>query len=151
MCVRLISAEGIALIKSFEKCKLKAYLDGGGVPTLGWGSTGPDIKIGMEWTQQQADDAFTQKLTEVCGAVTSCTPGRAVTQPQFDAFVSFAYNVGVNAFRQSTMLKRFMAGQDCTPEFCRWVLDNGKVEAGLVIRRMAERQLFRGKDWRAIQ
>lgn len=146
----LTSPEGIALIQEFEKCALTAYQDGGGVWTIGWGET-RNVKPGMVISQAEADDRLKARLIETAAMVTNCTLSRHITQPQFDAFVCFTYNVGTTAFRESTMLKRFLAGVDCTPEFCRWVNDNGKVVPGLVVRRMAERQLFRGRDWRAIQ
>lgn len=146
----MTSPEGIALIQAFEKCKLTAYQDGGGVWTIGWGET-RGVKPGMTWTQQQADDMLKARMLETANFVTNCTLARYITQHQFDAFVAFSYNVGNAAFRDSTLLKRFLAGADCTPEFCRWVKDNGTVTPGLVIRRMAERQLFRGRDWRSIQ
>lgn len=146
----LTSPEGIALIQAFEKCRLAAYQDGGGAWTIGWGET-RGVKPGMVITQAKADDLLKARLLETAKFVTNCTLAQHITQSQFDAFVCFSYNVGTAAFRDSTMLKRFLAGADCTPEFCRWIKDNGVVVPGLVIRRMAERQLFRGRDWRSIQ
>ena len=56
------NADGIALIKSFEGCILKSYLDQGGVWTIGWGHTGDDVSEGLVWTQDQADAAFLSDL-----------------------------------------------------------------------------------------
>lgn len=145
----IISPNGIELLKHFESCKLTAYQDGGGVWTIGWGHTG-GVKPGQIITQKQADTWLAEDLSEVCIAVTTLLGGHPTQQHQFDAFVSFAYNVGLGpkGFAGSTMLAKYKSGQYAADEFMRWVKDNGQVVAGLGVRRACERMLFKGKNWR---
>ena len=150
-----VSPEGIALIHSFESCKLTAYPDPGSVDgkpwTIGWGSTGPGIAKGVVWTQEQADARFAADLGRFEKAVALMAP--VTTQNQFDALVSFAYNVGVPAFCKSTMAKQARAGQftlSCA-QFDRWTFIGNKdckvrsnMCNGIVIRRAEERALCEG-------
>jgi len=141
-----VSPKGVALMHSFESCKLTAYADPGskdGKPhTIGWGSTGPDIRLGMTWTQQQADERFAKDLGTFERAVANLAP--KTTQSQFDALVSFAYNVGVQALRDSTLLRMHNAGDyaGAKAQFARWDKNDGKVMAGLTRRRAAEATLY---------
>lgn len=141
------SQAGIDLIHSFESLRLKAYPDPGskdGKPvTIGWGSTGPDIKLGMTWTKEQADARFAKDLARFEIGVS-----RAVSvdlkQNQFDALVSFAYNVGMANFLSSTLLKMLNEGyySNAALQFLRWTKNDGVEMAGLVRRRKAEKALF---------
>jgi GH24 family phage-related lysozyme (muramidase) len=149
------SAAGMALIKSFEGYARKradgsveAYPDpgtGGDPWTIGWGSTGPDIKPGTVWTRAQADERFAQHIgrfeREVIAALGDAI--HATSQPQFDALVSFQYNTG--AIASSTLLRKHKAGDyaGAANEFGRWKKAGGKVLPGLVRRRAAEAQLYR--------
>jgi len=138
---------GLALIKSFEKCVLTAYQDGGGVWTIGWGHTGPEVVAGLVWTQEQADTQLPHDLSHAVQAVnSSLTPWAAahVTQNEFDALVAFTFNVGVGAEAHSTLLKCIGAGNfgQAADEFLKWDHVNGQVSAGLLRRRQAERDLF---------
>ena len=144
----IISPAGIELIKEFEKLKLNAYQDSGGVWTIGYGHTG-SVHKAQQITREQADKYLVDDLRSVSSGVTAALHV-PVQQCQFDAFCAFAFNVGVQAFAGSTMLKKFLAGQDCTAEFMRWVHDGGVVVPGLGIRRMAERLLFMHRDWRVV-
>ena len=144
------------LIQEFEGCAKKrpdgsfeAYPDpgSGGDPwTIGWGSTGPDIKKGVVWTQKQCDDRFTSHLGEFAGKVSKILGNTPTTQNQFDAMVSFAYNVGVANLSASTLLKKHKAGdyKGAAAEFARWNKAAGKVMAGLTRRRAAEAKLYAG-------
>lgn len=145
----LISSAGIALIKEFEKCILTAYVDQGGKLTIGWGHTG-DVINGQVITQQQADALLVHDLQKASAGVTAALGHIATPQNHFDAFAAFALNVGVSGFASSTMLKRYSTGQDCSREFMRWTLVDGRVSAGLGIRRMAERMLFLGRNWQQV-
>ena len=139
-----VSAKGEALIKSFEGCRLKAYLPTpNDVPTIGWGTTGPDIKLGLVWTQKQADDRFTAHVAEFARKVEKLV-GPKVTQNQFDAMVSLAYNIGTGAFGSSTLLKLHKAGdyKGAAAQFLRWNKQAGKVLNGLTKRRAAEAALY---------
>lgn len=150
------SQECTRLIQEFEGCAKKqpdgsfmAYPDpgSGGDPwTIGWGSTGPDIKKGVVWTQQQCDDRFTSHVGEFAANVSKVLGSTPTTQHQFDAMVSFAYNVGVGNLSASTLLKRHKAGdfKDAAAEFARWNKAAGKVLPGLTRRRAAEAALYAG-------
>ncbi len=149
------SANCIKLVQEFEGCARKqangtfsAYPDpgtGGDPWTIGWGTTGPDINKGLNWTQQQCDDRFTQDLTKFAGGVANVIGGAATTQPQFDAMVSFAYNVGIGNLTKSTLLKLHKAGDyaGAANEFGKWNKAAGKVLPGLTRRRAAEAALYR--------
>lgn len=145
-------AKGQALIKSFESCKLKAYPDPktGGAPwTIGWGHTGPEVKPGLVWTQAQADAAFLSDLAVFERDVTSLVKV-PLTQNQFDALVSFAYNVGsdidaddnAEGLGDSTLLKKLNAGDyaGAADEFLKWRKPINL--PGILRRRKAERALF---------
>lgn len=134
-------------IKGFEACRLKAYMPTpNDVPTIGWGSTGPDIKMGMTWTQAQADSRFARDLATF-GAKVSAQLGNApTTQDQYDAMTSLAYNIGVNAFSTSTVLRKHKAGDypGAATAFGMWNKQAGKVLNGLTRRRAAEAHMYAG-------
>ncbi|OCJ30593.1 lysozyme [Serratia sp. 14-2641] len=140
-----ISNKGISLIKGFEKLELKAYPDPGtgGKPwTIGWGHT-KGVKPGDQITQAQAE-AFLREDLAVFEAAVSSAIKRSMTQNQFDAMVSLAFNIGGASFASSTLVKKFNAGdvQGAADQFPRWKNANGKEMKGLVRRRAAERELF---------
>lgn len=149
------SADCSAMIQSFEGCAKKradgsfdAYPDpatGGDPWTIGWGSTGPDVKRGVIWTRKQCDDRFTAHLGEFARKVTKAIGAAATTQRQFDAMVSLAYNIGMGNFSSSTLLKKHKAGDNAgaAAEFGKWNKANKKVMAGLTRRRAAEAALYR--------
>ena len=142
------SKAAIDNIKAFEGCRLTAYPDpgtGGDPWTIGWGSTGPDIKRGTVWTQEQADQRLAEHVAEFATGVTAALSGKPTTQPQFDALVSFAYNVGLGNLRTSTLLRKHRAGdyEGAAAEFGKWTRAAGKVLPGLVRRREAEAALYR--------
>ena len=135
------------LIKSFEACRLKAYLPTpNDVATLGWGSTGPDIKMGMTWTQEQADEQFARDLAKFGLGVSRLLGSAPTTQGQFDACCSLAFNIGLGAFGSSTLCRFHLAGQSdqAVAQFARWNLQKGQVLNGLTRRRTAEAALYRG-------
>lgn len=141
-----VSKAGTDLIHSFESCKLTAYPDPGsrdGHPwTIGWGSTGPGIVKGVVWTQAQADARFAADLGRFEKGVALMAP--VTTQSQFDALVSFAYNVGLAALNDSTLLRMHKAGDytGAKAQFARWDKNDGKVLKGLTRRRAAEAALY---------
>lgn len=144
------SQAGIDLIHSFESLRLKAYPDPGskdGKPvTIGWGSTGPDIKLGMTWTKEQADARFAKDLARFEIGVSKAV-SVDLEQHQFDALVSFAYNVGLGNFLSSTLLKMLNEGyySNASLQFGKWIFNDGKVMNGLIRRREAERKMFNGE------
>jgi lysozyme len=134
-------------IKSYEQCRLKAYMPTpNDVPTIGWGSTGSDVKLGMTWTQEQADSRFARDLADFAGSVARNIDPSKTTQKQFDAMVSLAYNIGQAAFKNSTLLRKHQAGDfaGAQAQFGRWNKQAGKVLNGLTRRRAAEAAMYGG-------
>lgn len=137
-----------SLIQRFERCRLVGYLPTPhDIPTIGWGSTGRGIFVGLHWTQAQADARFDSDLAVFGTAVDHLLGGAATTQDQFDALVSFAYNVGAKALASSTLLRKHTTGDyaGAAEEFARWNKQAGVVLAGLTKRRAAEAALYRGQ------
>jgi lysozyme len=157
-----VSPSGIAMIHSFEQCRLKAYPDPGskdGAPwTIGWGSTtdeaGKPIAPGAFWTQERCDARFRQNLTEIEEGVSRLLAGAPTNQGQFDALVSLAYNIGLDndadsiaeGLGDSTLLKKHSAGDyaGAAKAFASWRFNDGKELAGLVRRRAAEARHYQG-------
>ncbi|AIM22839.1 lysozyme [Serratia sp. CY52157] len=142
-----ISDDGMALIKRFEGLRLQAYQDSVGVWTIGYGWTQP--VAGRKVGAGMAIDAATAERLLVCGVAqfeqgVERLVAVTVTQGQFDALVSFAYNLGLRALENSTLLRRLNAGdrQGAADQFGRWVNAGGVRLDGLVARRAAERALF---------
>lgn len=146
-----------AIIKSFEKCRLKAYLPTkNDRPTIGWGSTGPDIKLGMTWTQAQADARFARDLAHFATGVLRLLEGAPTTQAQFDALVSFAYNVGLDedadtkaeGLGDSTLLRLHKAGDyaGAAAQFKFWNKQKGVALPGLTRRRRDEAAMYLAKS-----
>ncbi len=138
-----ISPAGEALITSFEGLRLVAYADPlTGTPTIGWGST-RNVRLGDSITLARAQTLFQAEVDQASAAVNESVHV-PLTQGQFDALVSFVFNVGMNAFRESTLLRK-LNDRDYTgaaDEFDRWNKAGGRVVAGLVRRRTAELNLF---------
>lgn len=139
------SERGLDLTRQFEGIRLEAYLDGGGVPTIGYGHT-KGVKLGDECDMRQAVAWLREDVKEAVDAVNRLVKAR-INQAQFDALVDFVFNLGQGAFAGSTLLRLLNAGdyEGAGGQFKRWNKDNGKVVAGLTRRRLAEEQLFRGK------
>ncbi|RYG40265.1 MAG: lysozyme [Chitinophagaceae bacterium] len=152
------TAQGIKLIKHYEKCVLHPYLCPAGVPTIGWGNTfyenGKKVTLkDKPITQQRADQLFEAVLSMFEKDVTSLLKV-TVTPSQFDALVSFAYNVGSDidqddipeGLGDSTLLKLVNANP-LSPripgEFLKWNKSKGKVLDGLTKRRTIEAWLYR--------
>ncbi|MFW1858743.1 lysozyme [Acinetobacter defluvii] len=139
------SKVGINLICSFEGLELKAYDDGVGVWTIGYGTTvinGVKVKKGDTCTEAQAKSYIASDLKEFEAAVNKFTV--PLNQNQFDALVSLAYNIGTGAFADSTLLKKLNAGdyKGAAAQFDVWNKAGGKRMQGLVNRRTVERKLF---------
>ena len=140
--VLTVSKAGVDLIKEFEGCKLTAYKCSAGVPTIGWGATrinGKPVTMGLRITQEMADELLLGDIERHADPVRDMVKGYA-TQGQFDALVSFAFNLGVNALRRSTLLRKHMEGDHAgaADEFAKWTLAGGRRLKGLVRRRAAE-------------
>lgn len=142
MTRRTINAEGLAILKNAEGCKLKAYVCPAGKLTIGWGSTGPHVKPGMTITQVQADELLRSDLRRFEDwAAEHCAPA---TDNQFSALVSFAYNVGIGNLEESTLRKLHLQRKYdmAQKQFDRWVFAKGVKQPGLVKRRAAEAALY---------
>lgn len=143
----IISKRGLDLIKQYEGCILKAYPDpatGGDPWTIGFGHTGPEVKKGLVWTQAQANSALADDVCEFGNGVLKLVGNAPTTQGQFDALVSFAYNVGLGKLKTSTLLRLHKSGDHAgaKAQFARWNKAAGKVMAGLTKRRAAEAGLY---------
>ncbi|HAV2174444.1 TPA: lysozyme [Enterobacter cloacae] len=141
------SEKGIAVIKQFEGCKLTAYQDSVGVWTIGYGWTQPvdgkPIRAGMTIKQETAERLLKTGLVSFESDVSRLVKV-GLTQGQFDALVSFTYNLGARSLSTSTLLRKLNAGDyaGAADEFLRWNKAGGKVLNGLTRRREAERALF---------
>jgi len=144
------SDKGLALIKQSEGFRGNAYPDpatGGKPYTIGNGTTvypsGMPVKLGDKVTEQQADAYLRNDVKKFEAAVSKAVKVK-LTQGQFDALVSFTYNVGPAKMTSSTLIKKLNAGdvKGAADEFLRWNKAAGKVMAGLTTRRAAERALF---------
>lgn len=131
------------LIRRFEGCRLRIYLCPAGVPTGGWGSTGPDVKLGQAWTQGYADARMAHDASVFLAGSQALVP-TARTAGRAAAMADFSYNLGLTRLKASTMRKRALAG-DWTGvqiELAKWTRGGGKVLPGLVARRKAEAELI---------
>lgn len=137
-----IGKEGLALIKSFEGLRLKSYLCPANVWTIGYGSTGPHVRQGMVISEKQAEELLLKDIARFERAVTEMAA--APTQNQFDALVSFAFNIGTGALKSSTLLKKHNGGRykEAADQFLRWNRAGGTILPGLTRRRTAERKLY---------
>jgi lysozyme len=143
-----VSENGIRVLQYFEDCKLEAYPDPGtgGEPwTIGWGHTGDDVVPGLVWSQERADSQLRTDLEERELAVNNFVTC-VMKQGQFDALALFAYNAGIPALGNSTLLRLFNEGDDngAKKQFARWNKSKGNVLRGLTRRRAAEAALFQG-------
>lgn len=138
-----ISQKGLDLIKSFEGLELKAYKDSVGVLTIGWGSTGSHVKQGMVITKEQAEELLKQDVSRFEKGVTELVKA-PLNQNQFDALVSFSFNLGLGNLKSSTLLRKLnsLDYSGAANEFTRWNKADGRVLNGLTRRREAEKKLF---------
>lgn len=134
--------DAYALIRRFEGLHLTAYWDNGQY-AIGYGHRGPDVSPGQRITVEEAERLLQQDVAKAETVVRSLVTV-PLTQAQFDALVSFVYNVGAGAFRSSTLLRLLNDGDyaGAMAEFNRWVYSDGRVLPGLVARREAEAALF---------
>ncbi len=137
----IVNDAGREIIMTFESLRLKAYKCPAGVTTIGYGHTG-DVEMGQTITEHQAEAILEYDLHRFEQAVTDLT--KKPNANQFSAMVSLCFNIGIEAFKKSTLLKAFNGGlvKTAANEFLKWQLAKGKVLPGLVRRRAAERALF---------
>lgn len=148
-----ISQAGLNQIKRHEGLRLNTYLDAVGVPTIGYGNTfyedGKKVRMGERITMQRAESLLRHIVDNVFSSGVQSLLKKEVNQAQFDAMVSFAYNVGVAALAKSTLLRKVNA-DPCDPtieaEFLRWNKAGGKVLPGLTRRRQEEANIYFQKN-----
>jgi GH24 family phage-related lysozyme (muramidase) len=147
-----INEDGLLIIKSFEGLELVAYQDSVGVWTIGYGHTSmagpPEVYPGLVITEAEADRILRQDLDYFEQGVEAALTV-ATNSDQFSAMVSFAFNVGLTAFRDSTLLRKHNSGDfaGAADEFLRWVYAGGERLPGLERRRNAERALYLSQDY----
>jgi GH24 family phage-related lysozyme (muramidase) len=139
-----VSDAGLAFLKGSEGLRLDAYLDSGGVPTIGYGSTN-GVQLGDRINAEQAMQLLAKDTGWAQEAVRESVDV-PLTQGQFDALTSFTYNVGAGAFENSTLLAKLNAGDfsGAQAEFARWDNAGGQELEGLARRRRDEAALFGG-------
>ncbi len=137
------SPAGRQLIENFEGLKLTAYQDMVGIWTIGYGHTGPEVKAGQTISVAQADQLLAKDLTRFEQGVAKCVT-YPLNQHQFDALVSFSFNLGLGSLQSSSLLSLLNAGDvaGAAAQFLRWNRAGGVEVAGLTRRRQAEQQLF---------
>lgn len=144
---RRINTAGLALIKRFEGLKLHAYVCPAGVPTIGYGHTRSvtmqDVVNSRTITEAEAERLLREDLGTFEAAVGALVKV-ILNDNQFAALVAFTFNVGVGAFRNSTLLKKINAREfsEVRAQLARWNKAGGKVLPGLTKRRAAEADLF---------
>lgn len=139
-------------IKGWEGCRLTAYRCPAGVLTIGYGHTGPDVTAGKQITKEEAELLFSQDLDIFALSVEKVVAQPAVTQCQFDALVSIAYNIGIGNLQRSTLLKKVQSDPNCGSIYNEFMRHNkarvgGKLKElpGLTRRRRAEAEHYFGR------
>lgn len=150
--MRTFSSTGLELLKRLESCRLDAYIDQTGrIVTIGWGHTGPDVYVGLHWTQERADKCLLEEDLPrfVTGVDQALGEEIILSENKFSALVIFSYNEGVKALATSHLLKYIKGGVwGMVPaEWRRWNkihLKTGQlvVSNDLKIRREAEIRLW---------
>jgi GH24 family phage-related lysozyme (muramidase) len=149
--VSSVSSQMLDFIKKFEGFYSKPYYDQAGVLTVGYGFTKddiPNLKSSYRMTREEADAFLEKRLAEYYMQIVLNNVTRAVTPNQLTALTSFAYNVGEPAFKKSTVLKKFNAGdiEGSAQSFHNWKYINGERSKGLETRRREESNLFLSED-----
>jgi len=155
-----MSPHGLELLEQWEGFKTTVYKDSAGLPTIGVGHlltkselssgkitiNGVPVKYGDGLTEQQVTDLLAQDVQPAAAAVNNNVKV-PLNQNQFDALVSFTFNVGVGAFTSSTLLKVLNQGQydEVPTQLLRWTRAGGQVVQGLVNRRNNEIKLWNGQ------
>lgn len=143
------SRVGIRLIKDFEGLRLAAYkpVSTEKYYTIGWGHCSPDIKLNQVITHEQADDYLIEDIAPLERYLNKL--GINFRQEQFDALVSWLFNLGVGNFKKSNLLKRIQADtsdEAIAAEFIKWIYAGKTPLEGLKKRRVAEANMFVGYE-----
>jgi lysozyme len=140
------SSKGLQMIKGFENLRLFAYRCPAGVPTIGYGHT-KGVKMGQAITEKQAEDYLKQDVTPIERYLNDV--GVNFRQEQFDALVSWIFNLGAGNFQHSTLFKKICTDApdgEIAEQILKWVNANGKPLTGLKRRRIAEANMFLGTE-----
>ena len=137
-----VSQRGIDLIKRHEGLRLVAYMDAVGVWTIGYGST-TDVAPGMKISAVQAEERLKTDVQDAVDCV-NANVQVPLTQGEFDALVSFTYNLGCRRLKESTLLRLLNLNdkEAAAYEFRKWDKAGGQVLPGLSRRRYEECQMF---------
>lgn len=130
------------IIKELESLRLQAYLCPAGVWTIGWGHTN-GVKKSMQITEEQAEELLREDMQDAIDVVERL--GVELTENQYNALVSFVFNIGGSAFAKSTIRRKILANpndKNIKDEFLRWVYADGKKLKGLKNRRKKEAELY---------
>jgi len=144
------TAIGVTLIEGFENLDLHAYLDEGGVPTIGYGNTamldGTKVKLGMVLKDEPTARALMMRAIGLIVPKLAAMVKVPLTPSQIGALLSLQYNIGSGALNTSTLLKYLNKSdlKNASAQFLVWNQDNGRVIAGLTNRRKKERAVFDG-------
>lgn len=140
------SNQGRQLIKQYEGLRLEAYRCPAGIPTIGWGHT-EGVKMGQRITPEQAEDLLVEDIAPIEKLLN--TMAINFRQEQFDALVSWIFNLGRGNFVSSTLCRRIQEGADdelIADQIIKWVYSNGRPLAGLMKRRVSEANMFLGRE-----
>jgi lysozyme len=143
--IRPVPQVAIDFVKAHEGCRLTAYLDSGGVVTVGYGHTGPDVHMGMTITQDQADQYLAADLATAAQRLENAVGEACVTEltvNQYAAMISFTYNVGIDPKWRICQLLKAQSFDQIPAELMRFVNAGGKKLQGLVNRRADEVKLW---------
>ena len=135
-----MSEQGLDLLIQREGSRNRAYRDSVGILTIGVGHTGPDVHPGLVWTDAQIKDTFAKDIERFEAAVNADTKDK-LNQHQFDACVSFAFNIGTGGFHRSEVLRCILIG---AWEGAARAFDNWHIPPEITSRRNGEREQFKG-------
>lgn len=142
-----LSSQGMDLLIAREGVRNNAYLDTAEPPvwTIGVGHTGPEVHAGLYWDDAKVREVFSHDVARFEEAVNNSVDV-VLDQHQFDALVSFAFNVGIGAFKSSTMLRKINAKlfDEVPAQFDRW-----NIPPSIITRRNGEREQFKGTHFMA--
>lgn len=146
----MLEKKSLDLLIELEGEHLEAYLCPSGIATIGIGLTvypdGRKVKLGDKITKEQSREYLKQTLEQFEKQIILLIDHLPLPRKALDALIIFSFNVGVNAFAKSTLLKEIKKNRSnlavIEKEFNKWVYSNGKVLQGLMIRRLKEYQLY---------
>lgn len=136
-----LSSLALAILEFMEELRLVAYFDQHGIPTIGYGHTGPDVKMGMTCTAEQAESWLADDIMRA-EQVVEYRVHLPINQHAFDALTLLTYNIGVHAFETSGLLTALNGGANIADMFLQWNHVGGVPNAGLIKRRKLERALY---------